>query len=65
MKSGVKACAVMLVHGFTEDRQIWDPLLVGMENKYHWILPDLPGSGRSAFNVSRTTLKVLQKFCWR
>jgi pimeloyl-ACP methyl ester carboxylesterase len=48
---------VMLVHGFTEDRRIWDPLLQGMENKYKWILPDLPGSGQSAFNVSLPKLK--------
>jgi pimeloyl-ACP methyl ester carboxylesterase len=41
---------VMLVHGFTEDRRIWNPLLAGMEDKYCWILPDLPGSGQSAFN---------------
>lgn len=43
---------VMLVHGFTEDRRIWDPLLKGLEEKYTWILPDLPGSGHSAFNQS-------------
>ena len=32
---------VMLIHGFTEDRSIWYPLLREMENKYKWILPDL------------------------
>src|SRR5450755_1704076 len=48
---------VMLVHGFTEDRRIWDPLLNGIENKYKWILPDLPGSGHSAFNASLPDLK--------
>jgi pimeloyl-ACP methyl ester carboxylesterase len=48
---------VMLVHGFTEDRRIWDPLLKGMEEKYQWILPDLPGSGESALNKSFSTLR--------
>jgi len=48
---------VMLVHGFIEDRRIWDPLLTGIENKYKWILPDLPGSGESAFNGSLSQLK--------
>ena len=48
---------VMLVHGFTEDRRIWDPLLKGMEDKYKWILPDLPGSGQSVFNRSLPELK--------
>jgi pimeloyl-ACP methyl ester carboxylesterase len=41
---------VMLLHGFMEDRRIWDTVLNGIENKYKWILPDLPGSGQSAFN---------------
>jgi pimeloyl-ACP methyl ester carboxylesterase len=48
---------IMLVHGFTEDRRIWNPLLAGMEDKYCWILPDLPGSGRSDFNASLLQLK--------
>ncbi len=51
--------AVMLVHGFTEDRRIWDPLLSGIENKYQWIIPDLPGSGDSSYNDS---LKSLSDF---
>jgi len=48
---------VMLLHGFTEDRRIWDPVLAGIEDKYLWILPDLPGSGQSMFNneLSRIT----------
>jgi pimeloyl-ACP methyl ester carboxylesterase len=48
---------VMLVHGFTEDRRIWDPVLTGIENKYKWILPDLPGSGQSPYNGSLPQLK--------
>jgi pimeloyl-ACP methyl ester carboxylesterase len=47
---------VMLLHGFTEDRRIWDPVLVGIENKYLWILPDLPGSGESGFNKNLSQL---------
>ena len=47
---------VMMVHGFPADRRVWDPLLTGLENKYRWILPDLPGSGQSDFNGSLTTL---------
>ena len=47
---------VLLLHGFTEDRQIWKPLLHGLEEKYRWILPDLPGSGASAFNGQLTRI---------
>jgi pimeloyl-ACP methyl ester carboxylesterase len=49
--------AVMLVHGFTEDRSIWYPLLKGIENKYKWILLDLSGSGQSSYNKSLTEIK--------
>jgi len=48
---------VLLVHGFTEDRRIWDPVIDGIGNKYKWIIPDLPGSGYSTFNGSLISLK--------
>src|SRR5664279_3442721 len=48
---------VMLVHGFMGDRRIWYPMLCGMEEKYCWILPDLPGSGESAYNPSLHQIK--------
>jgi pimeloyl-ACP methyl ester carboxylesterase len=47
---------VLLLHGFTEDRRIWNPMLIGLEDKYQWILPDLPGSGGSAFNGQLTRI---------
>jgi pimeloyl-ACP methyl ester carboxylesterase len=54
--------AVMLVHGFTEDRRIWDPLLSGIENKYQWIIPDIPGSGDSAYNGSLKQIRDFAEF---
>ncbi len=54
--------AVMLVHGFTEDRRIWDPLLAGIENKYQWIIPDIPGSGGSAYNGSLNRIRDFAEF---
>ncbi|MEJ0080452.1 MAG: alpha/beta hydrolase [Puia sp.] len=53
---------VMLIHGFTEDRRIWDPLLSGIENKYQWLIPDLPGSGDSAHNPSLNRIKDFAEF---
>jgi pimeloyl-ACP methyl ester carboxylesterase len=38
---------VMLVHGFGEDGNVWDKQVEHLNNKYHLIVPDLPGSGRS------------------
>src|ERR1700704_6140050 len=57
-----KGTAVMLVHGFTEDRRIWDPLLSGIENKYQWIIPDIPGSGESAHNSSLNSVRDFAEF---
>ena len=38
---------VMLVHGFGEDGEVWNNQIESFSNKYHLIVPDLPGSGRS------------------
>ena len=57
-----KGTAVMLVHGFTEDRHIWNPLLFGIENKYQWIIPDIPGSGESAHNISLNSTRDFAEF---
>jgi len=38
---------VMLVHGFGEDGNVWDKQVEHLKNKYHLIVPDLPGSGKS------------------
>src|SRR5438105_2531165 len=42
---------VMLVHGFTEDRRIWEKIVPELAKKYQFILPDLPGSGGSPYNL--------------
>ena len=38
---------VMLVHGFGEDGNVWDKQIEYLKDKYHLIVPDLPGSGQS------------------
>jgi pimeloyl-ACP methyl ester carboxylesterase len=38
---------VMLVHGFGEDGNVWDKQVEYLKSKYHLLVPDLPGSGRS------------------
>ena len=44
-----KGNPVMLVHGFGEDSTIWENQVAALSNKWQLIIPDLPGSGRSAF----------------
>lgn len=38
---------VILLHGFAEDRSIWNNQLMALKGKYCVIVPDLPGSGKS------------------
>jgi pimeloyl-ACP methyl ester carboxylesterase len=38
---------VMLVHGFGEDGNVWHNQIEFLKNKFHLIIPDLPGSGKS------------------
>ncbi len=38
---------VVLIHGFGEDGNIWNELIKGLQNNFCFIIPDIPGSGRS------------------
>ncbi len=42
-----KGKPVMLVHGYGEAGDVWNNQVSFMENNYHLIVPDLPGSGES------------------
>jgi pimeloyl-ACP methyl ester carboxylesterase len=54
---------VMLVHGFGEDHTIWQNQVEVLGKHYQVIVPDLPGSGRSAFtgNVSMEAMADVLK----
>lgn len=43
-----KGNPVVLLHGFAEDSRIWNDLAKDLKEKYLLIIPDIPGSGRSA-----------------
>lgn len=40
---------VVLIHGFAEDSSIWDEQVAHLANDYQLIIPDIPGSGASAY----------------
>src|SRR5690606_13602727 len=48
--------AVMLVHGFGEDSDVWRHQAAVLQENYTLIVPDLPGSGLSAFNPALKTM---------
>lgn len=47
--------AVVLIHGFAEDSSIWDKQVDFLKNNYKLIVPDLPGSGKSASITNKDT----------
>jgi pimeloyl-ACP methyl ester carboxylesterase len=38
---------VVLIHGFGEDSTVWNKQIESLKNKFQFIVPDLPGSGKS------------------
>ncbi len=42
-----KGKAVIFLHGFGEDGNIWTELITDFKNDYLLIVPDIPGSGQS------------------
>jgi pimeloyl-ACP methyl ester carboxylesterase len=42
-----KGLAIVLLHGFCEDKSIWDYYIQKLSADYHVIAPDLPGFGES------------------
>lgn len=42
-----KGLPVVLLHGFGEDSEIWKNQIAFLQNAFHLIIPDIPGSGQS------------------
>ena len=53
---------VMLVHGFGEDGNVWDKQVEYLKDKYHLLVPDLPGSGQSEL-INDMSMKGWPKCC--
>lgn len=49
-----KGPLVLLLHGFAEDGRVWDDLLPLLPKEFSYIIPDLPGSGRSEQALDRS-----------
>jgi pimeloyl-ACP methyl ester carboxylesterase len=54
--------AVMLVHGFGEDRRIWQETLQSLSKEWTVICPDLPGSGRSPLPDNQAAYERMEDF---
>jgi pimeloyl-ACP methyl ester carboxylesterase len=56
---------LLLIHGFAEDGSIWETLDSELSEKWELIIPDLPGSGRSAFNPRSKSIEDLAECIWQ
>ena len=45
---------VLLLHGFGEDGTVWERQVTTLQNNYRLIIPDIPGSGKSALVPNAT-----------
>jgi pimeloyl-ACP methyl ester carboxylesterase len=52
-----KGQPVVLVHGFSEDGTVWENQVAALKDKCQLIIPDLPGSGRSAINDAQWSME--------
>jgi pimeloyl-ACP methyl ester carboxylesterase len=50
-----KGNAVVLLHGFAEDRSIWDSFIGVLSEQFLLLVPDLPGSGKSSLITEANT----------
>jgi pimeloyl-ACP methyl ester carboxylesterase len=48
---------LLLLHGFAEDGEIWQHQINFLKDKCQLIVPDIPGSGSSAFNEQLSTIE--------
>lgn len=53
-----KGTAVVLVHGFAEDSQVWSFQQEFLQEHFTVIVPDLPGSGHSSDNNTNWSLEL-------
>jgi pimeloyl-ACP methyl ester carboxylesterase len=54
---------VLLLHGFAEDRTVWDAVASRLGNTCRLLIPDLPGSGRSPLPAEETSIDTLATSC--
>ncbi len=50
---------LVLLHGFAEDGRLWDEQTEYLQHNFHLLIPDLPGSGRSAPLTAATSMEDL------
>ena len=50
---------IVLIHGFGEDNRIWNHQVAFLQNNYHLLIPNLPGTGQSAIGNSELSVESM------
>lgn len=50
---------IVLIHGFGEDNRIWNQQVAYLQNNYHLLIPDLPGTGQSEIGNSELSVESM------
>lgn len=50
---------IVLIHGFGEDNRIWNYQVAFLENTYHLLIPNLPGTGQSEIGTSELSVESM------
>ena len=53
-----KGKPIILIHGFGEDGEIWNEQVDHLKDNFRVIIPDIPGSGRSAIDSWQPTIGI-------
>ncbi len=56
-KSAGRGPAVVFIHGFCEEKSLWNDFLNHFQSDYHVITPDLPGFGESPLNITPVSME--------
>jgi 3-oxoadipate enol-lactonase len=54
--------AVMLLHGFPANGDLWSNIYPGLSNSFTLIIPDIPGAGNSILDNENLSLQDLSRF---
>ena len=57
-----KGAPVILIHGFGEDGSIWDRQVNDLQTNFQFIIPDLPGTGKSYGALEAESEWSMEKF---
>jgi pimeloyl-ACP methyl ester carboxylesterase len=60
-----KGRSLVLLHGFCETHQIWNPISEELSQQFHLLIPDLPGFGKSKLTAHSLSVSDVADQIWK